>query len=73
VIAYKKEEIYTVSSREIPIKEILAYDNLGRLIFKQSNINAKSVALIGLPTTNQIVFLKVISQENSSVSIKIIN
>lgn len=73
VIAYKKEGIYTVSSREIPIKEILAYDNLGRLIFKQSNINAKSVALIGLPTTNQIVFLKVISQENSSVSIKIIN
>jgi hypothetical protein len=73
VIAYKKEGIYTVSSREIPIKEVLAYDTLGRLIFKQSNINAQSVALIGLPTTNQIVFLKVISQENSSVSIKIIN
>jgi hypothetical protein len=73
VIAFKKEGIYTVSSKETPIKEILAYDNLGRLIFKQSNINAKSVSLIGLPTTNQIVFLKVISQENSSVSIKIIN
>ena len=73
VIAYKKEEIYTVSSREIPIKEVLAYDTLGRLIFKQSNINAQSVELTGLTSTNQIVFLKVISEENSSVSIKINN
>ncbi len=73
VKAYKKEGVYTISSKEKPIKEVLAYDTLGRLIFKQSNINAKSVALIGLPTTNQIVFLKVISQENTSVSIKIIN
>ena len=73
VIAYKKEEIYTVSSTEIPIKEVLAYDTLGRLIFKQSNINAQSVELTGLTSTNQIVFLKVISQENSSVSIKINN
>jgi len=73
VIAYKKEEIYTVSSREIPIKEVLAYDTLGRLIFKQSNINAQSVELTGLTSTNQIVFLKVIFEENSSVSIKINN
>ena len=73
VIAYKKEGIYTVSSKETPIKEVLAYDAFGRLIFKQLNINSLSVALIGLATTNQIVFLKVISQENSSVSIKINN
>lgn len=73
VIAYKKDGIYNVSSKETPIKEILAYDNLVRLIFKQSNINAKSVALIGLATTNQMVFLKIISEENSSVSIKINN
>jgi hypothetical protein len=73
VIAYKKEEIYTVSSKETPIKEILAYDNLGRLIFKQSNINAQSVELTGLALTNQIVFLKVISHKNSAISIKIIN
>ena len=73
VIAYKKDGIYTVSSREIPIKEVLAFDTLGRLIFKQSNINAQSVELTGLTSTKQIVFLKVISQENSSVSIKINN
>ena len=73
MIAYKKEEIYTVSSREIPIKEVLAYDTLGRLIFKQSNINAQSVELTGLTSTNQIVFLKVIFEEKSIVSIKINN
>ena len=73
VKAYKKEGVYTILSEQTPIKEVLAYDTLGRLIFKQSNINAQSVTLTGLASTNQIAFLKIISQENTSVSIKIIN
>ena len=73
VKAYKKDGVYTIFSEEIPIKEVLAYDNLGRLIFKKANINAQSVALIGLTPTNQMVFLKIISQENTIVSIKINN
>jgi hypothetical protein len=73
VKAYKKEGVYTILSEQTPIKEVIAYDTLGRLIFKQSNINAQSVTLTGLASTNQIAFLKIISQENTSVSIKIIN
>ena len=73
VKAYKKEGVYTILSERTPIKEVLAYDTLGRLIFKQSNINAQSVELTGLALTNQIVFLKVISHKNSTISIKIIN
>ena len=73
VIAYKIEGVYTVSSKKTPIKEVLAFDTLGRIIFKQSNINTQSVVLTGLNSTNQMVILKVISQENSSISIKINN
>lgn len=73
VKAYKKDKVYTIFSNETPIKEVLAYDTLGRLVFKQPNINAKSVALTGLAPTNQMVILKIISQENSVISIKINN
>ena len=73
VVAYKKDGVFNVSSQKTPIKEILAYDNLGRLIFKRSNINSQKTSLTGLSTTNEILFLKVISQEDGSVTIKIIN
>lgn len=73
VVAYKKDGVFNVSSKKNHIKEILAYDNLGRLIFKQSNINSQTTSLTGLSTTNEILFLKIISQEDSSVTIKIIN
>lgn len=73
VIAYKKDGVFNVYSEKNAIKEVLGFDNLGRFIYKQTDINSKTSFLSSLPKTNGIVFLKVISQENKTVVIKINN
>lgn len=73
VIAIRKEGVFNVYSEKNAIKEVLGFDNLGRFIYKQSDINSKTAFLSSLPKTNGIVFLKVISQENKTFTIKINN
>ena len=73
VIAYKKDGVFNVYSEKNAIKEVLGFDNLGRFIYKQTDINSKTAFLSSLPKTNGIVFLKVISQENKTVILKINN
>lgn len=73
IIAFKKEGVFTIYSEKNTIKEVLGFDNLGRFVYKQSDINSKTAFLSGFPKTNGIVFLKVISQENKTITVKINN
>ncbi len=73
VIVYKGVDGFHVTTKGNSMKTILVYDVSGRLIFKLNDINATTAILKGLSQTNEVLLLKIISEENKSVTIKIIN
>jgi hypothetical protein len=73
VIVYKNTDWFHVNTKGITMKEIQVYDVTGRLIFKQSDINATTTVLRGLTETNEVLFLKITSEDNVTVTVKVIN
>jgi hypothetical protein len=73
VIVYKNTDSFHVSTNGITMKEIQVFDILGRLIFKKSNINATTTVLTALTETKEVLFLKITSEDNVTVTVKIIN
>ncbi len=73
VIVYKNTDWFHVNTKGIIMKEIQVYDVLGRLIFKQSNINATTTILTGLSTSKEVLFFKIKSDTNEEQTIKVIN
>ena len=73
IIVYKNLDEFHISTKGIVMKDILVYDILGRVIYKQNSINKTTTILKGVETTNQVVLLKIISDDNQSVTIKVIN
>jgi hypothetical protein len=73
VIVYKNTDWFHVNTKGITMKEIQVYDVTGRLIFKQSDINATTTVLRGLTETNEVLFLKITSEDNVTITVKVIN
>jgi hypothetical protein len=73
VIVYKNTDWFHVTTKGIEMKDIMVYDISGRLIYSQKDINATTAVLNGLSTTNQVLMLKITSQEGKTVTIKVIN
>ena len=73
VIVYKNSDWFHVSTKGISMKDILVYDISGRLIYKLNDLNDTTAVLKGLTTTKQVLFLKITSTENQSVTIKVLN
>ncbi|MEO0037547.1 MAG: hypothetical protein RIQ59_758 [Bacteroidota bacterium] len=73
VIVYKNTDWFHVTTKGIEMKDIMVYDISGRLIYSQKDINATTTVLNGLSTTNQVLMLKITSQEGKTVTIKVIN
>lgn len=73
VIVYKNTDWFHVTTKGIEMKDIMVYDISGRLIYSQKDINATTAVLNGLSTANQVLLLKITSQEGKVVTIKVIN
>ncbi len=73
VIVYKNTDWFHVTTKGIEMKDIMVYDISGRLIYSQKDVNATTAVLNGLSTTNQVLMLKITSQEGKTVTIKVIN
>ena len=73
VLVYKNTDGFNVTTNGIVMRDILVYDISGRLIFKHSNINGTATVLKGLSQIKQVLLLKIISQENETVTVKAIN
>ena len=73
VIVYKNSDWFHISTKGIVMKDLLVYDVSGRLIYKLNNINNTTVELQNLIAIKQILMLKIISEENQSVTVKVIN
>ena len=73
VFAVKNQEVYQVVSNGATMKDITVSDIQGRQIFKQINVNNNKSTLAGLPNTKGILLIKVITDNNETSTIKIIN
>lgn len=73
VRVFKKEGTFQVDTMEIMMKEISVFDVQGRLIIKQSGINATTTFLKIPSQINGVLIFKIVSQENKIISIKVIN
>jgi len=73
VIVYKNTDWFHVTTKGSEMKDIMVYDISGRLIYSLKDINANTTVLEGLTTGNQVLLLKIYSQEDKIVTIKVIN
>jgi hypothetical protein len=73
VVVFKTDQWFTVKTDGIMMKEVSVYDVSGRLIFKESGINATTTVLKGLSPVNGVLLIKITSQENQSITVKVIN
>lgn len=73
VTVYKNKETLYVNSENINITNVKVYDLRGRLISEQKEVNATSVVISNLKETNQVLIVKITSQDNSVVTKKVSN
>ncbi len=73
IIVYKNMDEFHISTKGIVMKDILVYDILGRVIYKLNDVNNTTTILKGLETNHQVALLKIISEDNQSVTVKVIN
>ncbi len=73
VVVFKPNQWFTINTNGSIMKEVLVYDMAGRLIFQQMDINANTTILKGLYPTNGVLLVKIVSNENEVVTVKVSN
>lgn len=72
VLVTNNPDGFRVTTNGIAMKDIHVYDISGRLLFKQLNINETATDLKMFSQANQMLLLKITSQENETVTVKAI-
>ena len=72
VVVYNKNEDIVVNSGGVLMSKIQIYDIEGRLLLERSSINSNEVQF-NLGSTNQVLIIKIFSNENEIVTKKIVN
>jgi len=70
--AYKKDNVLHVDAKKIIIKDIAVYDTTGKRVYVKNNINNNSVVLTNLSIQNQVLLLRITSDQNTATTIKVI-
>ncbi|PXY44192.1 T9SS sorting signal type C domain-containing protein [Flavobacterium hydrophilum] len=73
VTIYKNNEAFYVNSGEGVINNIKVFDVQGKLIAEQKDVNSNSAAIKNIHKTNQLLIVKISSEDNKVVTKKIIN
>jgi len=73
VTVYKNKGTLYVNSDAVAIANIKVFDIQGRLIAEQKNVKANSVIVKNLKATQQVLIVKITSQDNKVVSKKVVN
>jgi hypothetical protein len=72
VIVYNNSQGLFVNSGLVPMKEVSIYDVRGRLLTNKKEINATSTVFTTLPLTQQVLLVKVISQDGTVVTKRVV-
>jgi hypothetical protein len=73
VTVYKNGGVLYVNSGASAISNIKVFDIQGRVIAEQKNVNATSTAIKNLKSSQQVLIVKVISEDNKVVNKKVVN
>jgi hypothetical protein len=73
VTVYKNKGILYVNSGSVAIANIKVYDVQGRLLVELKNVNATSTMIKDLKVAQQVLVVKITSQENTVVTKKVVN
>jgi len=71
VSVYKNNGTLYVSSRTAAIKNIKVYDLLGRMIVEQKELKANTASINNLKAINQVLIVKILGEDNSQVTKKV--
>jgi hypothetical protein len=73
VIVYKNEsKVLNINAGKVVMKNVKIYDVRGRLIYEKSNINTTSTALGDLRAEQEVLLVKITSDDNKVVTKKIV-
>lgn len=72
VVLYKQNQDCVVNTGNVAMRSIAVYDIQGRLLFEKDEVNATEYRF-ALPTSNEMLLVKIISKENEKVTKKIMN
>jgi hypothetical protein len=73
VTVYKNKGTLYVNSGNVAIANIKVYDVQGRLIAELKNVKSTSASISNLKATNQVLVVKITSQDNTVVNKKVVN
>ena len=73
VTVFKNSGVIYVNSKESIINNIKVYDVQGRLLAEQNDVKANTATINNLKATQQILIVKVTSEENKVISKKVAN
>jgi len=73
ITVYKNKGTLMVNSGAVTMSNIRVFDIQGRLIVEQKNVKATTATINNLKIANQVLILKVTSQDNTVVSKKVVN
>ncbi|MBC7846026.1 MAG: T9SS sorting signal type C domain-containing protein [Flavobacterium sp.] len=73
VTVYKNKGTFYVNSGSTTISNIKVFDIQGRLIAEQKNVKANSATIKDLKFTQQVLIVKITSEDNKVVSKKVVN
>lgn len=72
VLCFAQDAEITVKSNDFQINEITVYDSAGRLLFEQNKVNVLTINVTGLLKTNQLLLVKVATEDGTKSIHKII-
>ncbi|QBN17454.1 T9SS sorting signal type C domain-containing protein [Flavobacterium nackdongense] len=73
VMLYKNKGILYVNSTSKAINSVRVYDVQGRLIVERNNVKANTTNISNLKEKNQVLIVKVIGEDNSEITKKVLN
>jgi hypothetical protein len=73
VTVYKNDGVLTINSAGSAINNVKVFDIQGRLLAEQKNVNSNTAVIQNLKATNQILIVKISSEDNLEVIKKVAN
>jgi hypothetical protein len=73
VKVYKNNSDLYVNSGSVIMSNVKVFDIQGRLLTEQKNVKANATVIKDLKTTNQVLIVKVTSEDKNEVTKKVLN
>lgn len=73
VIVYKKDNnVLNIDASQVVMKNVKIYNVRGRLVYEQSNINTTTTALNNLKAEQEVLLVKITSEDDKVVTKKVV-